>query len=389
MGSHTLVPRILAVATVAAIMCACGDGDAAEPAGSPPPDDPAGTVADAPTTTSLAPGPNAAPTSAPSGTLPATTVFVPPTVPSGGLPSIEPIEVTEPCPESTPTEGGEGPQNSMFDEVGRLEPMLGVVLAYGGQHPDQFGTYGLVWQGSADASVFVSFTGDLDEHRAALSGMVEYPDELIVCQVAIPGEAAGALQAQLSSELSGRYSSIGRGMGAVEVALTADQEDVAADLVERYGDAVEVTVGALAYPLSEAVDDCYEPPAQGTRPGLRFEIVPPTEPVDAVTIDAPKLTSILTNTGGDTVVVESGENALGTLYDTDGRVVSTYLFGQAAIGMSTSLAPGESAEIPVIVSTTSCRADLGYVVPPGEYELIAALDGVVSEPLVVTVGEGS
>lgn len=88
------------------------------------------------------------------GRLPATTVLVPPDPNAAPVVSVVPIEVVEPCPESAPSsDGGKG----MPAESSRLEPMLGQVLAYGGQHRDQFGSYGLVWDG-ADASVFVSFT---------------------------------------------------------------------------------------------------------------------------------------------------------------------------------------------------------------------------------------
>jgi hypothetical protein len=59
-------------------------------------------------------------------------------------------------------------------ESSRLEPMLGQVLAYGMQHADQFGGYGLVWQSADDASVFISFTKNVGEHRAALARSVPF-----------------------------------------------------------------------------------------------------------------------------------------------------------------------------------------------------------------------
>ncbi len=54
----------------------------------------------------------------------------------------------------------------------------------------QFGSYGLIWHSETDASVFISFAGELAGHRTALSGIVEFPEELIVCQVALPGQAS-------------------------------------------------------------------------------------------------------------------------------------------------------------------------------------------------------
>ena len=100
--------------------------------------------------------------SAPVGTMPgppATTVFLPPDANVPPVMSLAPSVVTEPCPSSEPTPGdGQG----MMAEQSRLEPMLGQVLAYGAQYPDQFGTYGLIWHDDGSASVFVSFTADVE-----------------------------------------------------------------------------------------------------------------------------------------------------------------------------------------------------------------------------------
>jgi len=130
----------------------------------------------------------------------------------------------------------------MQTELARVEPMLGIVLAYGGRHPDEFGSYGLIWQGVNDATVFVSFTRNLDLHRDALDDLVAYPDELIVCQVAVSGDVARALMVKLSDDLQGHFHSVSLGVGGVEVVLMAGEEALADQLVEEYGDAVSVTV---------------------------------------------------------------------------------------------------------------------------------------------------
>ena len=49
--------------------------------------------------------------------------------------------MSEPCRESDGVTGGRANPGA---EQRRLEPMLGQVLAYGGDHADQFGGYGLV-----------------------------------------------------------------------------------------------------------------------------------------------------------------------------------------------------------------------------------------------------
>lgn len=158
-------------------------------------------------------------------------------------PTTQPATVPEPCPVSS---GGPDGSDVMFAEMSKVEPMLGLVLQYGGQHSEQFGSYGLVWHDVNDASVFISFTADLDVHREALRALVSYPDELIVCQVAVAGEVAQALSAQLADELEGRYQSVGVGINGVEVVLMPGEEALATELAEEYGDALTVTVGSPA-----------------------------------------------------------------------------------------------------------------------------------------------
>jgi hypothetical protein len=170
---------------------------------------------------------------------PATSLFVRPTPNPSLVAAMKPVYVTEPCPSTTL-----GPDGSadMMTELSRLEPMLGQVLTYGGQHSVEFGSYGLVWKGSNDASVFVSFTSNLPAHRAALSKIVAHPDELIVCQVAVSNDVARALLATLTDQLQGRFRSMGVGGPGVEIVLATGEEALAAELSAKYGDAVAVNV---------------------------------------------------------------------------------------------------------------------------------------------------
>lgn len=305
--------------------------------------------------------------------------------------SLPPAEVAEPCPESDPSGGGE---QDMLTESSQLEPMLGQVLAYGGEYPDEFGSYGLVWHEGDDASVFVSFSSNVPEHRAALEAMVEHPDELIVCQVAVSGGVADAVQATLVKELQGRFLSIGRGGGAIEVSLAANEEELAGELMSRYGDAIDLTVGALAYPLEDAEEVCEDSPAGEDVHGLRIEVVAPTDPVSAAGVTPLQLSVVLTNDGESRIQFGSG-TAIGTILNTSGDVVSsssTVAIGDAGIGVD--LGPGESMELPLVVSTASCDPALGYALPPGEYQLVAAVqhsDGdtttLQSRPVPIVVGE--
>jgi len=319
--------------------------------------------------------------------LPATsTTGTPVTAGAEPLRSLDPAPVTEPCPESTRFADGGGPD---LAEARRLEPMLGQVLAYAGQRAAQFGSYGLVWHGAADASVFVSFTTDLEPHRSALEATVAHPDELIVCQVAISGAVAQQLRTDLVAELQGRFLSIGLGGPGIEIVVAADEETLAAELVDRYGPAVTVRVGALAYPLDTATAVCDNPPAGDTLPDLDIEIVAPSEPLTYEGVTPSQLTLSLRNLSAEPVRFLSG-TATATFLDSSGRVVSSNAgisIGDA--GIPVDLAPGASTELPLVASSASCDPRLGYTLPPGDYQLIAEVprDGTIlaSSPRTVTV----
>lgn len=318
---------------------------------------------------------------------PATTlVTIPASLPTVG--SIVAAEVSEPCPTSAEFEGGDG--SEQIAEASRLEPMLGQVLAYGSDRPDDFGSYGLVWHGVGDASVFASFTADLDSHRDALESVAEFPDELIVCQVPISGREAQALEATLVAELSGRFLSIGRGSsGVVDVAVRASEVELARELHDRYGDAVSLRVGALAYPIESAENVCIDPPTERNLDGLVIDVAAPSEPVTPDEWSSLVLTVTLTNAGSEPIQFSSGVTH-GVVLGDDGSVVSADVLESPAVEVWIDLRPGATTELPLNVSAVSCDPELGYRLPPGDYEVLAViphLDGdLTSSPTAVSIG---
>lgn len=307
--------------------------------------------------------------------------------PAAPIASLPANTITQPCPESSDAGGTGGPA-----DVTRVEPMLGQVLAYGGEHADVFGTYGLIWHDSEDVSAFISFTTDVDHHRDELRSIVEYPDELIVCQAPVTGDVASGIAAQLTDELAGRFQHVGLGGDRVEVALNADEAELAGQLVARYGPAVEVTVGALAYPMSDATSTCGPAPAGETIDGLVIEVVPPPGPISATATSVPDLSVRLTNHDGSQITFGSGA-ARATILDTAGNVVATSAnVLAAAVGIGVDLGPGESVELPLVVGLASCNPDIGYTIPAGEYQIVADVqhsDGDVtflrSIPLTISI----
>lgn len=316
---------------------------------------------------------------------PGTALAVPPSMPDVAVTSVADAEITEPCPVSASV----APETA---EADRLTPMLGVALQYGQQHAAEFGSYGLVWRSSNDASVFISFTTNVEGHRRALLELVDQPDDLIVCQVAVNNQTAQDIYATLGKELEGRFRSIGLGSGAVQVDLNPNEEALAAELVERYGAAVEVTVGSLAFPLEAAVSTCPPPPDANQLPGLDITIRPPIGPISASASAPLQLTIDLTNVGETPISFLSGA-ATGTILDSSGAVVADGAGAMTlSVGIGVDLLPGASTELPLTVSLASCDTALGYTLPPGEYQLLANVqhsDGEVtmlrSNPAPITI----
>ena len=56
------------------------------------------------------------------------------------------------------------------------------------------------------------------------------------------------------------------------------------------------------------------------------------------------------------------------------QIVGAYDGGIGGTGVGQTLGPGESIDIDVVGGTASCLADLGYALPPGEYDVRAAID---------------
>lgn len=324
---------------------------------------------------------------------PGTTLLPRPFVIEEPLTSIAPVELIERCPKSAVGLAANDPvdQTGMLAEQARLESMLDQVVAYGVAHPDDFVSSGMIWHGPGDASVFASFVADHEHHRLTLGDLVEHSDELIVCQAGASADEMIAIEATLLEELRGRFLGIGRGSDGLFVQLMAGEEALAAELDARYGAAITLMVGDLTFPIEGAVATCREPPLETSVDGLDIVISPPGEPVSTSGHRAVDFTVTLTNTGGTPIDFGSGTSQ-GVLLDDDGKVVSA-LADMTAAGIAVVLAPGQSSDLPVLVSTASCDPALGSEIPAGTYTLVATVfhssDGdnltLSSSPLRITL----
>jgi hypothetical protein len=168
----------------------------------------------------------------------------------------------------------------------------------------------------------------------------------------------------------------GDGTGTLSVRLAAFAEDVAAELHAKYGSSVQLTVGALPYPLDR----------QGA-PAPVFGRDPLSNPVS--TEFEARLAEPLVLRSGHAIshglLVTNRAHRRAVLH-TNGRLDSIIvdLHTGQVVGGSTlpsemplvpfAVSPGETVAVPVFVGTESCEPSLGFRLPPGQWGLIALLE---------------
>ena len=82
-----------------------------------------------------------------------------------------------------------------------------------------------------------------------------------MCQVAVSGEVARRIEAPLVAELSGRFLSIGRGVGAIEVTLAPGEEQLAGELTRSLRKRTRPAGRSPGLPDRAAVSVCTVAPA--------------------------------------------------------------------------------------------------------------------------------
>lgn len=199
-----------------------------------------------------------------------------------------------------------------------------------------------------------------------------------------PGSPAALTPEQILAEIDPLMGESGMSLGeganrVISVGLRANAEDVARELLDKYGSAIEVTVGNFPYP-------------------------PPDVPQRACdwTPQVARDHAPLVGTVGFDPTVVGGEFFRGKLRITNAGPVpyqletssnfSMYLFrpgellpigspegGSMGTGYSKLLDPGATVEFDASGGTASCDLALGYVLPGGMYEARALVDFQDSE----------
>ena len=148
----------------------------------------------------------------------------------------------------------------------------------------------------------------------------------------------------------------------------------AAELHRQFGDDVDLTVGALAYPPGRQPP---RPPAAGPAPDL----LDPHE--IAVELDGPAVVGsghnllhglLVRNLTGRELQIATNGQVTAVVVDPDtGEVVGGFSGLENRPLIMFNVAPGQTGRIPLLIGTASCTPRLGYAIPPGDWGIYATL----------------
>ncbi|MGH8476966.1 MAG: hypothetical protein ACRER2_14560 [Methylococcales bacterium] len=265
---------------------------------------------------------------------------------------------------------------------------LSVIEIYGRRFPDEW--IGVSFESDHPDRIQALFTAHVEQHRAALLAKVGYPDRLDVRQGCYSKKDLDAIRADVERRVFADPRRLMRAVGSlitsIEIELTAQGEDLAAQLWEQYGDALDISVGAFPYPPSRArltdakhpLPDCRIgeplPPTKETIiPGLKLRVVLDQPSVPSGADFKAKL--VARNTGSTRIHREIEGDPLTAMIVRPGTrdIVGVHYGFIGGMGAAFRLAPGGQQQFAVQGGTASCDLQLGYAVPPGQYAVIVTV----------------
>ena len=173
------------------------------------------------------------------------------------------------------------------------------------------------------------------------------------------------------------------------IVLAAWATEIAGTLKAKYGDVVDLQVGAMTFPGGELV---------ASESALQL----PGVPADAAGLDVEAVRPLsvrsgryaheelkVTNRADHTQMLMTSRDLLSTVTDRAGNVVGRYVGPHNAGRRGLRIEPQQSQPMTVLIGTASVVPELGYAVPPGEWKLVVLLQTeegfVLSGPLEITV----
>lgn len=284
------------------------------------------------------------------------------------LPSLEACPNFVEVVETGPMAGDDGTEDGpVAREQARISADVDAAAAYGAGFPDEFGS--VRFENGPRVRLVIGFTSHLAEHCAALRELLEYPEEFeIVRQPATEAQLMAAMD-QIIEMARPSLQGVGLAADVIHVTLRADGEAFAAEILEAYGDLVEITVGLLPYPNRFAVPaGCGDEPLAASDAPLDLAV---DLAADVIQPGADFRGEVeITNIGPEPFDFQSGPTQTAAVYLPGAdSPVGFFTGGMDAIGYGATIAPGESITLDVIGGTASCDPALGWALPPGAYEV--------------------
>jgi hypothetical protein len=164
------------------------------------------------------------------------------------------------------------------------------------------------------------------------------------------------------------------GQPPYRITLAPTAVAVAEDLHTRFGDSVELTVGALPYPPGHPPrwPPITQPPAELLSPHqATVELDGPAAVRSGHTL---RHGLLLHNHSGDHVKIPTNGHLTTAVVDpATGEVVGGFAGAQALPLITYRVTPGQTERIPLLTGTASFTPRLGYAVPPGSWGIQAML----------------
>lgn len=263
-----------------------------------------------------------------------------------------------------------------YEELGRrqqeLWPDVELLDVYAEQYPD---TYGGCWYDEGD--FFIAFV-DAEAHRGLIHDRVAHPDRIHVVTAAramADLESAREDIERFLEKRDVRYSSgIDPTDSTIYLNLRGPVMDVAQQLQDRYGDAVDLRVGDTPFPFPDDPAELPElSPAPVPTAAWPAGLVAGLELVEPATRTGQPIRGELVLTAWAPVSFESGAPLQGMLIDHDGRVAGETgpIFGW---GRTVRLEPGESTRFELYADTTSVSPARCPVLPAGEWSMVVPME---------------
>jgi hypothetical protein len=291
-----------------------------------------------------------------------------------GSPRASDLPSVEACPnfvevvETGPMPGDDGTENGpVAREQARISADVDAAAAYGARFPTEFGS--VRYENGPRVRLVIGFTSHVAEHCAALRELLEYPDEFEIIRQ--PATEAQLMQAMddIIELVRPSMQSVGLGADIIHVNLRADGEPLAAEVLEAYGDLVEITVGMLPYPNRFAGPAaCGNEPIEVSDAPLELAVDLESDVIKPGVDFRGEVT--ISNTGPDPFDFQSGPTQTASVYLPGAESpVGFFTGGMDSIGFGATIEPGASITLDVIGGTASCDPALGWALPPGEYEV--------------------